>query len=63
MAGPNLKKMELKEINYMRKLVGMKKIKAKMRECLNCGKKFRSNDDGHRICDKCRPTWSSIARY
>ncbi len=61
MAGPNMKKMELREINVMRKLAGMQKIKSKMRECLNCAKKFRSYDIGHRICDKCRPTWSSIA--
>ena len=63
MAGPNLKKMELKEINSMRQLVGMQKIKIKMRECLNCGKKFRSSDIGHRICDKCRPTWTTMANY
>lgn len=63
MAGPNMKKLELREINYMRKLVGMKKIQTKMRECLNCGKKFRSRDIGHRICDKCRPTWVSIASH
>ncbi len=63
MAGPNLKKIEIKEINYMRDLVGIKKIKTKRRECLQCGKKFISNDIGHRICDKCRPTWASISRY
>jgi len=49
MVGPNIKKVELKEINSMRKSSGMHKIKIKKRECLNCGKMFKSYDIGHRI--------------
>ena len=63
MVGPNMKKLELKEINYMRQLAGMQKIKIKKRECLSCGKMFKSYDVGHRICDKCRPTWQAIANH
>ena len=63
MVGPNIKKVALKEINSMRKSSGMHKIKIKKRECLNCGKMFKSYDIGHRICDKCRPTWTVISSY
>ena len=48
---------ELISINQARRRVGLSELICKQRECLVCGKYFKSLDASHRICDKCRPKW------
>ena len=45
---------EFKEINKARELSGLKPQVRKYRQCLGtCGKRFYSNGDENRLCDKC----------
>ncbi|MEW6614213.1 MAG: hypothetical protein AB1401_01920 [Thermodesulfobacteriota bacterium] len=48
---------ELISINQARKKVGLSELICKQRECIVCGKDFKSFDASHRVCDKCRPKW------
>lgn len=49
---------ELKEINKLRSLLGMKLIKPILKQlkriCLSCDKKFSSEGNYNRMCDECR---------
>lgn len=46
--------MSRAQINEFRIELGLRPLTAKRRECLECGKKFRSAHCGCRICDQCK---------
>ena len=46
-------KIVLREINNARNKAGMGKLNITKRECLRCGKKFRSLGKHNRICESC----------
>jgi len=53
-----LTKKEVEEANRIRKQNGMKAIEIKYRECLNCGRSFKSTQNSHRLCKLCKMMFS-----
>lgn len=46
-------KTSMKDINKLRRKLGLEGIEVKTRRCLKCDKDFRSISFGNRICENC----------
>lgn len=49
-----ISRYDLETINEARRLLGLKEISSLNKECLRCGRHFKSEGDHNRLCDNCR---------